>query len=677
MDSNAIHRRLRFGVFTALSLLRLIAASPACNATCGANRVQFPYGFSAACEIRLNCTPAGDIIIGDFPVKRVTSDAVLVAVRPECDRPVRSLRRLFGRNYAPTSRSGILLRTCTDTIPACDLPEAMVEAHSEMVDCSGGGDDGGWPNNNISCYSEKNRDGFISYGNLAKANCGSLYSSILVDSFRGPAVSLEVDVVELGWWLHGDCDCSTNAYCVNIVSPVARKPGFRCHCREGFVGDGYRSGRGCRKVHYSACNNNSKEILGHCEGPVRLGVLIGGIAAGASIIACLCLICYFVRRTTPPAPDSSVNKLLSEASGSISIPFFAYREIERATHSFSDKQRLGTGAYGTVYVGKLHSDECVAIKRIKPRDFDSIDQVMNEIKLLSSMSHPNLVRLLGCSLEKGEQILIYEFMPNGTLSQHLQRERGTGLTWPVRLAIASETAQAIAHLHSEDPPIYHRDIKTSNILLDHELRSKVADFGLSRHGPTEMSHIYTAPQGTPGYLDPQYHQNFHLSDKSDVYSFGVVLMEIITALKAVDFSRKQNEVNLAALATEKIRQGCLDGIIDPFLKAQGDPCTLSSVCKVAELAFRCLAFDHNTRPSMAEVAVELEQLRLGLKVCETRMKREGLDMDRGLFALRTSDISAVETTGREKGNSPISVQDPWQSEQSSPSASSLLSSVLA
>ena len=116
-----------------------------------------------------------------------------------------------------------------------------------------------------------------------------------------------------------------------------------------------------------------------------------------------------------------------------------------------------------------------------------------------------------------------------------------------------------------NPPIYHRDIKSTNILLDYDFNSKVADFGLSRLGMTESSHISTAPQGTPGYLDPQYHQCFHLSDKSDVYSFGVVLAEIITGLKVVDFTRPHTEINLAALAVDKIGSGCIDEIIDPIL----------------------------------------------------------------------------------------------------------------
>ncbi|PKI54329.1 hypothetical protein CRG98_025265 [Punica granatum] len=127
---------------------------------------------------------------------------------------------------------------------------------------------------------------------------------------------------------------------------------------------------------------------------------------------------------------------------------------------------------------------------------------------------------------------------------------------------------------------------------------------------TELSHISTAPQGTPGYLDPQYHQNFHLSDKSDVYSFGVVLVEIITALKVVDFSRPHSEINLAALAIDRIGRGCVDEIIDPFLEPHRDAWTLSSIHKVAELAFRCLAFHRDMRPSMMEVAEELEHIRL-------------------------------------------------------------------
>lgn len=418
----------------------------------------------------------------------------------------------------------------------------------------------------------------------------------------------------------------------------------------------------------------------------------------------LAVICYCVKsRATTLKNRSSARRLISEAAGDTSVPLYPYKEIERATNHFTEKQRLGTGAYGTVYAGKLHNDEWVAIKKIRYRDHDSIEQVMNEIKLLSSVSHPNLVRLLGCCIENGEQILVYEFMPNGTLSQHLQRERGSVLPWTVRLTIAAETARAIAHLHSAlNPPIYHRDIKSSNILLDFNFNSKVADFGLSRFGMTDDSHVSTAPQGTPGYLDPQYHQNFHLSDKSDVYSFGVVLVEIITSMKVVDFTRPHSEINLAALAIDRIGKGRVDEIIDPFLEPNRDAWTLSSVHKVAELAFRCLAFHRDMRPSMMEVADELEQIRLsgwapmedninmGSSVASTcsspylgseksfnismTKKTTGVSSRRLVVPQRAA--ATLPATGEVKNSSPISVQDPWLSEQSSPSTNSLLSNVV-
>lgn len=417
-------------------------------------------------------------------------------------------------------------------------------------------------------------------------------------------------------------------------------------------------------------------------------------------MAVVALLCYcFRKRSTSLRNQLSAKRLLCQAAGNSSVPFYPYKEIEKATSFFSEKHRLGTGAYGTVYAGKLHNDDWVAIKRFRYRDTDSIDQVMNEIKLLSSVSHPNLLRLLGCCIEEGEPILVYEFMPNGTLCQHLQRERGSGLPWTIRLTIATETAQAIAYLHSAmNPPIYHRDIKSSNILLDYNYRSKVADFGLSRLGMTESSHISTAPQGTPGYLDPQYHQYFHLSDKSDVYSFGVVLIEIITALKVVDFSRPHSEVNLAALAIDRIGRGCVDEIIDPYLEPHRDAWTLSSIHNVAELAFRCLAFHRDMRPTMMEVAEELEHIRVSswasniymgsppvsccsLSECGSErslsgltVKKAGVKSQRLIVPPKSGDC--LTTLDEVKDSSPVSVQGPWLSEQSSPSANSLLGNVV-
>ncbi|OVA18604.1 Protein kinase domain [Macleaya cordata] len=678
-----------------LLVINITQASPSCNQIClgsSHNPLPFPFGFSDGCHIRLNCSSNGDILIGEFQVQNVTTDSLLLRVLPNCSRSIKTLIPLFSSTYALTWKNGLLLQHCTFPQPDCVIPKPLLQTQFEFGDC-------GPP----SCFSAKEGDegeSFMTYANVSRSGCKFLYSSVTVEN-SSSLVSLEFRTLQLGWWLEGACNCSSNASCNEIVSPANQRRGFQCRCLDGYEGDGYRAGRGCWKA-TSHCNPN-RYMSGKCGGTTRIAVLIGGVVAGASLMAGLAFLCFTIRRrSTASKIRKSTKELLSEAEGSCSVPFYRYKEMKRATYGFSEKHRLGTGAYGTVYAGKLNNDEWVAIKRIRYRDQDSIEQVVNEIKLLSSVKHPNLVRLLGFCIERGEQILVYEFMPNGTLSQHLQRERGTGLSWPVRLAIASETAQAITHLHfALDPPIYHRDIKSSNILLDLNFNSKVADFGLSRLGMTELSHISTVPQGTPGYLDPQYHQNFHLSDRSDVYSFGVVLLEIITGMKVVDFSRPPNEVNLAAFAMEKIRKGCLDEIIDPFLDQHKDAWTLSSLHKVAELAFRCLAFHSETRPSMMEVAAELEHIRFSgcapLKEEDNICIRSSLDsccsspcngneklQDVSVKKVVVEDLklvvpqihSYVFSTEELRDCSPVSVQEIWLTDESSPSTNSLLFNVV-
>ncbi|XP_034887525.1 wall-associated receptor kinase-like 14 isoform X2 [Populus alba] len=675
-------------LFLAIFAISLIEAHASikfrCNRTCGTNHLPYPFGFSPDCDIHLNCSPNGEMLINEFPVQIVGQNSIKIVLEPKCNRPLQALDNLFTKNYAPKSTNAILLHNCTSAVSPCNIPSINVQTHFESLKCSN--------NSSLSCFSkEVTANGFFDYNMANISQCRYLLSSISAESFTGSGVSLDIQMMELWWWLQGDCRyCSKDAICTQVESPAGS--GFRCQCRDGLIGDGYLAGVGCRK----GCNR-AKYLSGQCGGGSGVAVLLGGVVAGVGVS--LGLFCCLIRRNSASKAKSFRKLHLAEAAD-INIPIYPYKEIEKATNSFAEKQRIGTGAYGTVYAGKLNSDSWVAFKRIKHGDMDNIEQVMNEIKLISSVSHPNLVRLLGCSIENGEQILVYEFMPNGTLCQHLQRERGDGLDWPVRLAIATDTAKAIAHLHSAmDPPIYHRDIKSSNILLDFHFRSKVADFGLSRHGMTEISHISTAPQGTPGYLDPQYHQNFHLSDKSDVYSFGVVLVEIITAKKVVDFSRPQNEVNLAALATDRIGRGRLDEIIDPFLDLHSDAWTFSSVHKVAEVAFRCLAFHKDMRPSMMEVAAELEQIVLSRwasseeancaisldfspcssssnvsdKPLNSTVKKTETER-RGLSVLQTQ--TSKKSTERANLNSPVSVQDPWLSEKSSPSSSNLLNNVI-
>ncbi|KAJ8772607.1 hypothetical protein K2173_027784 [Erythroxylum novogranatense] len=664
--------------FLANLVISLVSAdtSSRCNPICGKNHLPYPFGFSPGCLIPLNCSSTGDLFMGEFPVYSVNEDTIKISLETKCTRPVQVLQTLFSNNYQPKSTNAILLHNCTKVSP-CNLTTLNVETHFETVKCS--------QDSNISCFNQETGDLLFNHSALPKLleQCQYLLSSISAAYFQhGHLMSLDVQAMGLTWWLPGDCKCSKDANCTKFNTWNGR--GYRCKCRNGLIGDGYASGVGCRKD----CNAR-KYLSGHCGGEIRIAVLTGGIIGTAAVLlVCLWLCCCFIRRHSIWTAKSYRRCCITKATD-ISIPVYPYREIDRATSGFSEKQRLGTGAYGTVYSGKLHNDLWVAIKRIRQRDTDSIEQFMNEINLISSVSHPNLVRLLGCSVERGEQILVYEFMPNGTLCQHLQKDIGKGLPWPIRLAIATQTAQAIAHLHSFDPPIYHRDIKSSNILLDYDFRSKVADFGLSRLGRTEFSHISTAPQGTPGYLDPQYHQHFHLSDKSDVYSFGVVLVEIITAMKVVDFCRPQNEVNLANFATDRIGNGHLEEIVDPLIDLHSDAWTLCSVQKMAELAFRCLAFHRDMRPSMVEVAAELEQILLSghdsskeandmssteISPCsfssnasETPLSIKKADLKHKSLLLLKTEATSMKSLEVAKSGSPVSVQDPWLSEQSSPS----------
>eukprot|EP00249_Psilotum_nudum_P022968 c28706_g1_i1 orf=701-1843(+) len=353
---------------------------------------------------------------------------------------------------------------------------------------------------------------------------------------------------------------------------------------------------------------------------------------------------------------------------------FSYKELERATNCFSPNQKLGNGGCGTVYAGKLQDGRLVAVKRINYPNTQGLQQVVNEVNVLSTAKHRNLVLLLGCCIERVDPLIVFEYVPNGTLTEHLQRERGEGLNWSTRISIATETAEALAYLHSVDPPIYHRDVKSSNILLDYDFKAKVADFGLSRlaFGLIDASHISTIPQGTPGYLDPEYHQNFHLSDKSDVYSFGVVLIEIISGLKPIDFSRNKKEVNLAALAVAKIGSGCVDEIIDPFLEAHNMPEVRTMIQRVAELAFRCLSFDKDARPTMTEVMEELALIR-----GETTRSGQSLNLGSSSQSSRSmedtpsglSPSSRSMATSTDKIFSPTSVQTLWESKETSPAES--------
>ncbi|CAK9141601.1 unnamed protein product [Ilex paraguariensis] len=313
-------------------------------------------------------------------------------------------------------------------------------------------------------------------------------------------------------------------------------------------------------------------------------------------------------RSIPSYPSSKSD--FGKESTYFGVQVFSHTELEEATDNFDPSRELGDGGFGTVYYGKLHDGRIVAVKRLYENNFKRVEQFINEVEILTRLQHENLVKLYGCTSKRSrELLLVYEFIPNGTVADHLHGRRANSglLSWPIRLKIAIETAGALAYLHASD--IIHRDVKTNNILLDNDFHVKVADFGLSRLFPNDVTHVSTAPQGTPGYVDPEYYQCYQLTEKSDVYSFGVVLIELISSLQAVDTNRHRHDINLSNMAINKIQNRALHELVDPTLGFEKNTSVRRMTTLVAELAFRCLQQERDMRPSMDEVLKSLKGIQ--------------------------------------------------------------------
>ncbi|XP_058215919.1 leucine-rich repeat receptor protein kinase HPCA1-like isoform X2 [Rhododendron vialii] len=380
--------------------------------------------------------------------------------------------------------------------------------------------------------------------------------------------------------------------------------------------------------------------------------IIAGAAVGGSVLVLLLIgvgiYAYRqkkrVERTSEQNPFASweSNKTSGDVPQLKGAKLFSFEELEKCTDNFSEANVIGAGGYGKVYKGTIASGQLVAIKRAQQGSLQGALEFKTEIELLSRINHKNVVELVGFCYEQGEQMLVYEYVPNGTLNENLAGKERKKMDWMRRLSVALDSARGLAYLHElANPPIIHRDIKSNNILLDDQLTAKVADFGLSKlRGDIEKGYVTTQVKGTLGYMDPEYYMTQQLTEKSDVYSFGVVLLELVTGRAPIARGKHIVRVVNEAMDGSEDPYSNLQEVLDPNLDRH-----LVGLEKFVELAMSCVSDSGAGRPTMGEVVREIENI----------IQMAGMNLDK----IKSANTISSDYSTEENIQSPYSGEDPF------------------
>ncbi|CAI8583399.1 unnamed protein product [Vicia faba] len=588
------------------SLLLLTCATHVLSATpcppCGNTTVPFPLSTTSTCGdplYKIRCTSSGSLVFdtlnNTYPIESINPRTQRFVIQPAplipntCTSTDKIHQGIQLNNTLPfniTSSNTIVYLNCTLELlqsplncSAASACHAYINATASVSACQTG----------PLCCTYRTGGSSNSYMIRVRDSGCSAYSSFVnldttlsVSRWSRPGLEIQwMSPRETVCGSQKDCDAATSTCGVDASSGIGIK---RCFCNGELVWDPVQ-GVCTKKI---TCFNPDG-----CDDSNNKTAIIAGTACGvgaALILATIAILFYKRYRRILEAQQRLAKEregILNASGGGKAAKLFTGKEIRKATNNFSADRLLGVGGYGEVYKGTLQDGTTVAVKCAKLGNPKGTDQVLNEVRILCQVNHRNLVGLLGCCVELEQPILVYEFIENGTLLDHLTGQMPKGrasLNWNHRLCVARDTSE------------------------DFKMNAKVSDFGLSRLAQTDMSHISTCAQGTLGYLDPEYYRNYQLTDKSDVYSFGVVLLELLTSQKAIDFNRASDDVNLAVYVQRMMDEEKVFDVIDPVLKNGASNIELDTMKALAFLALGCLEEKRQNRPSMKEVSEEIEYI---------------------------------------------------------------------
>ncbi|KAK3405195.1 hypothetical protein EUGRSUZ_K01446 [Eucalyptus grandis] len=464
-------------------------------------------------------------------------------------------------------------------------------------------------------------------------------------------------------YIYGDSYSCSN---FSFNSPYPKEmPFLQCSCRRGFTGNPYIKS-GCEDV--DECKGPTDPCSGRkcvnrqgsydcVDGSKIIKSVLIGLGAGVGGLAQVLLLSRWLYGVIKKRKEIKRKKkyfktqwgtllqkhLSSSPKGNVvKSKLFSFKDLEKATDRFNENRILGQGGQGVVYKGMLTDGKIVAVKKSKLIDKEKVEEFINEVIILSQVDHRNVVKLMGCCVETDIPLLVYEFIPNGTLYKYLHDlNEDLLMSWDTRLRIATEIAGALFYLHSATSiPVYHRDIKSTNILLDEKYHAKVADFGTSKFVSLDQTHVTTLVRGTFGYLDPEYFKTSHFTDKSDVYSFGVVLTELLTGQMPISWLREEEEKGLAAYFVISMERKCLFDIIDARIMEEGKK---KEIAAVANLTRRCLSLIGRNRPTMKEVVMELEGIKKLRSSSSFQQNQEKMEAAESRVSCFTSSKSFADT----------------------------------